>query len=68
MAPRKRYKPAGKLGAGTRFKAMKKGLAARGARNPGALAAWIGRKKYGAKKMGKLSGAGRHRAAVRRKR
>ncbi len=28
-----------------------------------ALAAWIGRKKYGKKKMGKWSAAGRKRAA-----
>jgi len=47
------------LGEGSRFKALKGALAKRGARNPGALAAWIGRKKYGKAKMAKLSAAGR---------
>ena len=42
-----------KLGAGGRFAALKKGLAKKGAKNPGALAAWIGRKKYGTKKFAK---------------
>jgi hypothetical protein len=31
-----------KLGKGGRFAALKKGLAKKGAKNPGALAAWIG--------------------------
>lgn len=44
---------------GTRFKALKRKLAARGDKNPAALAAWIGRKKYGKKKMEKLSLAGK---------
>lgn len=44
-----------KLGTGARFKALSGKLAARGARNPAALAAWIGRRKYGAKKFGALS-------------
>ena len=44
-----------KLGSGGRFKKMKAKLAARGARNPGALAAFIGRRAYGAKKFGALS-------------
>lgn len=48
-----------KLGSGKRFSTLKKKLAARGANNPGALAAYIGRKKYGAKKMAKLSAKGR---------
>jgi hypothetical protein len=48
-----------KLGSGARFKALKKKLAAKGATNPGALAGWIGRKKYGPKKMAKLSAKGR---------
>lgn len=50
-------KPA--LGSGGRFAALKKGLAAKGATNPGALAAYIGRKKYGAKKFASLSAKGR---------
>jgi hypothetical protein len=44
-----------KLGSGGRFKKLKSRLAARGARNPGALAAFIGRRAYGAKKFGQLS-------------
>ena len=48
------------LGEGGRFAALKGKLAARGGvKNPGALAAAIGRKKYGAKKMGAMSEAGR---------
>ena len=50
-----------RLGSGRRFKALKSRLAKRGARNPGALAAYIGRKKYGKKKMAKLSARGRRR-------
>lgn len=48
-----------KLGSGARFKALKGKLAAKGAVNPAALAASIGRKKYGAKKMAQLSAGGR---------
>lgn len=50
-----------KLGSGKRFKALKSKLASKGARNPGALAAYIGRKKYGKKRFGKLSAKGRKR-------
>ena len=50
-----------KLGSGKRFKALKGKLAKKGAKNPGALAAWIGRKKYGSKKMAKMSVTGRKR-------
>lgn len=48
-----------KLGSGARFKALKNKLAKKGAKSPGALAAYIGRKKYGAKKMASLSAKGR---------
>ncbi len=48
-----------KLGSGARFKALKSKLSAKGAKNPGALAAYIGRKKYGAKKFAKLSAGGK---------
>lgn len=48
-----------KLGTGTRFKRLKSKLSRKGVKDPGALAAWIGRKKYGAKKMAKMSAAGR---------
>lgn len=52
-----------KLGSGGRFKALTKKIAAHGARNPKAVAAAIGRKKYGGKKMAKLAAAGRKRKA-----
>lgn len=48
-----------KLGTGKRFSNLTKALAKRGASNPKALAAWIGRKKYGSKKMSKLSAKGK---------
>jgi hypothetical protein len=44
-----------KLGTGARFKKLEGSLLKRGARDPAALAAWIGRKKYGAKRFGQLS-------------
>jgi hypothetical protein len=49
-------------GGGGRFQKLKGELASEpGVRNPGALAAYIGRKKYGAKKMGAWSAQGRMR-------
>lgn len=49
-----------KLGSGARFKALTKSIAAEGnVSNPAAVAASIGRKKYGAAKMAKMSAAGR---------
>jgi hypothetical protein len=56
-----------KLGSGKRFKSLKGKLAKRGARNPGALAAWIGRKKLGKSRFQKLAAKGRKRAARKRK-
>jgi hypothetical protein len=48
-----------KLGSGARFKRLSSKLAKRpGVENPGALAAYIGRKKFGAKKMARLSAKG----------
>jgi hypothetical protein len=44
-----------KLGTGARFAAVERSAAASGARNPAAVAAVAGRKKYGAKGMGRLS-------------
>lgn len=57
---RRKRKP--KLGSGKRFAALKGKLAKRGVQNPGALAAFIGRKKFGAARMAKMSAAGRQRA------
>lgn len=47
------------LGTGARFKALKESLTKRGASNPDALAAFIGRKKYGSKKFQALSVKGK---------
>lgn len=50
------------LGGGGRFEKLKKQLAGQvGVANPGGLAASIGRKKYGKKKMAQMSAAGRTR-------
>jgi hypothetical protein len=49
------------LGTGARFRALKNKLARRGAKNPAALAAWIGRKKYGKKRFQQLAAKGRAR-------
>lgn len=50
------------LGSGARFKALETKLAARpGVTDPGALAAYIGRKKLGASRFNALSAAGRKR-------
>jgi len=62
--PGKSYVAKGKkprLGRGGRFKALKGALKKKGARTPGALAAWIGRKKYGKSKFQKMSVAGKRR-------
>lgn len=51
-----------RLGSGARFAALKAKLADRpGVTDPAALAASIGRKKYGAAKMSKMAAAGRKR-------
>lgn len=53
-----------KPGGGGRFAKLKAKIAARGGvDNPAAVAAAIGRKKYGQAKMSKFSAAGRTRAA-----
>jgi len=62
-----RYKATGPVGKGTRFKKLVAALKKRGAKNPKALAAWIGRKKYGKKRFQKMSAKGRSRRAKRRK-
>lgn len=51
-----------KPGGGGRFAKLKGQLAKKGAKKPGALAAYIGREKYGSEKMAKFSAAGRSRA------
>jgi len=52
-----------KPGGGGRFEALEGKLAKRkGVENPGALAAYIGRRKYGAARMAKMAAAGERRA------
>lgn len=50
-----------KLGTGKRFKALKGKLAKKGAKDPGALAAFIGRKKFGKKRFQQLATKGKRR-------
>jgi hypothetical protein len=55
-----KYKiPNAKLGTGARFSHLVKSLSKSGVRDPDALAASIGRKKYGKKKFQKLATRGR---------
>ena len=52
-------------GGGGRFAAMEHKLAKRpGVENPGALAAYIGRRKYGEKRMASMAHKGQERAAA----
>jgi len=50
-----------KLGSGKRFKELEKKVAAHGAKNPRAVAAAIGIRKYGEKKMHELAMKGKKR-------
>jgi len=52
-----------KLGGGGRFAKLEKTLAKKGVRNPAAVAASIGVKKYGQAKMTKMAVAGKKRVA-----
>lgn len=56
MARGKKQPP---LGSGQRFASLESKLSRRGIRNPAALAASIGRKKYGSKKFASLGRHGR---------
>ena len=47
------------LGSGQRFKQLTEELRRKGADDPKALAAWIGRKKYGKKRFQELARKGR---------
>lgn len=55
--------PKAKLGSGGRFAAVEAAAAKSGAANPAAVAAAVGRKKYGAAKMNKMAQVGKARAA-----
>lgn len=52
-----------KLGGGGRFAKLEKSVAAKGGvKNPAAVAAAVGRKKYGKEKFQQMAAAGRKRA------
>lgn len=51
-----------RLGSGERFKSLENKLEKKGIEDPSALAAVIGRKKLGKKKMEKLATAGRKKS------
>lgn len=57
MTKMKKNKP--KLGTGTRFKQLTSKLSRQGVKNPNALAAFIGRKKYGKKRFQQLAAKGK---------
>lgn len=60
MARKSKPDASAPVGSGGRFEALKDKLANRpGVKNPAALAAAIGRKKYGAKKMASMASKGR---------
>lgn len=54
-----KVKKTSKPGTGKRFQALEGELEAKGAKDPGALAAYIGRKKYGGKKFAAMSKKGK---------
>ena len=56
-SPKKKPKPT--LGSGARFNSLTKKLKKGGAKNPKALAAHIGREKYGNKRMAEMAAKGR---------
>lgn len=60
---RTKYKQAKKspVGTGKRFAAVEAAAKASGASNPAAVAASIGQKKYGKKKMAKMAAKGKKR-------
>jgi hypothetical protein len=58
MAKRKSMR----VGGGGRFSKLKSELSERGVKDPGALAASIGRAKYGKARFSKMGAAGKRRA------
>lgn len=65
----RRRKPPGRKGNYVGYRKLKRKLSRRkGVRNAGALAAHIGRKKYGKKKMARFAAAGRRKKARRKRR
>jgi HK97 family phage prohead protease len=66
MAPDTASRAMPKLGTGARFARLKSSLAAKGAKDPGALAAYIGRKKFGKGKFTKLAAKARGKGGASR--
>lgn len=63
MPTKSKSKPKPKLGTGKRFAKLEKAIEAKGnVENPEAVAASIGRKKYGAKKMASMAAKGKKKA------
>lgn len=54
-----KVKKISKPGSGARFAAMEKSVAASGAHDPAAVAAMIGRKKYGPKQFAMMAASGK---------
>lgn len=62
VSKQRRVQKSAKLGSGARFAALRSSIGARGGvRDPGAVAAAVGRKVHGAKTMARLSVAGMKR-------
>jgi len=59
MARAKKTFGKGKLGAGSRFAACVRKMTARGAKDPKALCAYIGRRAYGKKRLQKMAVRGK---------
>jgi hypothetical protein len=53
------------LGEGGRFRAMVAKLKKRGVKDPKALAAFVGRKKYGKERFQKMAAAGRRKSLIK---
>lgn len=51
------------LGSGERFDRLVRQLRSKGAKTPEALAAWIGRKKYGKERFAELSRIGKKKSS-----
>ena len=60
-AQQQRTQRTARPGSGARFRALERSIAAGGARNPGAVAAAIGRRKFGNRRFNQLSAMGRAR-------
>lgn len=60
-------KKTSKPGEGKRFEALSEALEAKGAKNPKALASWIGRRKYGKERFQAMAAVGRRKKAGKKR-